>query len=49
MIKALQSIQHLKNNPDSNYLLVGDHDFLYLYIRNLVKKTHLYQQSEHKI
>ena len=40
MIKALQSIQHIKNNPDSNYLLVGDHDFLYLYIRNLVKKTH---------
>ena len=40
MIKALQSIQHIKNNPDSNYLLVGDHDFLYLYIRNLVKNTH---------
>ena len=40
MIKALQSIQHLKNHPDSNYLLVGDHDFLYLYIKNLVKKTH---------
>ena len=39
MIKAIQSIQNIKKNPDSNFLLVGESDFLYLYIKNLIKKN----------
>ena len=39
MIKAIQAIQNIKKNPDNNFLLVGDNDFLYLYIKNLIKES----------
>jgi len=39
MIKAIQAIQNIKKDSDTNYLLVGDHDFLYLYMKNLIKKN----------
>ena len=39
MIKAIQAIQSIKKNPDSNFLLVGDNDFLYIYIKNLIKEN----------
>ena len=39
MIKAIQAIQNIKKNPDSNFLLVGDNDFLYIYIKNLIKEN----------
>ena len=39
MIKAIQAIQNIKKNPQSNFLLVGDNDFLYIYIKNLIKKS----------
>ena len=39
MIKALQAIQDIKSNPNSNYLLVGDSDFLYLYLKKIIKES----------
>ena len=39
MIKAIQAIQNIKKNPQSNFLLVGDNDFLYIYIKNLIKEN----------
>ena len=41
MIKAIQAIQNIKKNPDSNFLLVGDNDFLYIYIKNLIKENNI--------
>tara|TARA_Y100000389_G_scaffold10556_2_gene9830 strand:- start:9463 stop:10485 length:1023 start_codon:yes stop_codon:yes gene_type:complete len=37
MIKALTAIQAIKSNPESNYLLVGDNDFLYLYLKKIIR------------
>jgi len=39
MIKALTAIQAIKSNPESNYLLVGDNDFLYLYLKKIIRDT----------
>ncbi|MBT3944174.1 MAG: hypothetical protein HOL62_01205 [Candidatus Marinimicrobia bacterium] len=39
MIKALQAIQDIKSNPNNNYLLVGDSDFLYLYLKKIIKES----------
>jgi len=39
MIKALQAIQDVKSNPNNNYLLVGDSDFLYLYLKKIIKES----------
>ena len=39
MIKALQAIQEIRNNPNNNYLLVGDSDFLYLYLKKIIKES----------
>ncbi len=39
MIKAVQAIENIKKNPESNFLLVGESDFLYLYIKNLIKEN----------
>ncbi len=39
MIKALQAIQDIKSNPNNNYLLVGDSDFLYLYFKKIIKES----------
>ena len=36
MIKALQFISNEKQSFDENYLLVGDNDFLYLFIKNQI-------------
>ena len=36
MIKALQFISNEKQSFDDNYLLVGDNDFLYLFIKNQI-------------
>ena len=42
MIKALQAIQDVKSNPNNNYLLVGDSDFLYLYLKKIIKESNSY-------
>jgi len=40
MVKALQFISNETQSFDNNYLLVGDNDFLYLYIKNqIIKKS----------
>ena len=40
MIKALQFISNEKQSYDDNYLLVGDNDFLYLFIKDqIIKKS----------
>jgi len=40
MVKALQFISNETQSFDNNYLLVGDNDFLYLFIKNqIVKKS----------
>ncbi len=36
MIKALQFLSNRKQSFDGNYLLVGDNDFLYLFIKNQI-------------
>ncbi len=41
MIKALPAIQDIKNNPNNNYLLVGDSDFLYLYLKKIIKESNV--------
>ena len=38
MIKAIQAFENIKKNPNNNYLLVGDSDFLYLYIKKIIKE-----------
>ena len=38
MIKALQFISDKNQSFKNNYLLVGDNDFLYLYIKNQIVK-----------
>ena len=41
MIKALQFLSNKNQSLSNNYLLVGDNDFLYLFIKNhIVKKLH---------
>ena len=37
MIKAIKAVENIKKNPNNNYLLVGDSDFLYLYIKKIIK------------
>ena len=40
MIKALQFLSDKNQSFSKNYLLVGDSDFLYLFIKNqIVKKS----------
>ena len=40
MVKALQFISNETQSFDNNYLLVGDNDFLYLFIKNqIIKKS----------
>ena len=39
MIKALQFISNEKQSFDENCLLVGDNDFLYLFIKLLALET----------
>ena len=37
MIKAIQAFQTIKEGSNNNYLLVGDSDFLYLYLKKIIK------------
>ena len=38
MIKALQFLSDKNQSFSKNYLLVGDNDFLYLYVKNQIVK-----------
>mgnify|MGYP007000068646 len=38
MIKALQFLSDKNQSFSNNYLLVGDNDFLYLFIKNQIVK-----------
>ena len=39
MIKALQFLSDKNSSYSNNYLLVGDNDFLYLFIKNQIVKN----------